>query len=314
MITENKPWIHVSQVTDKVKTYIDDRRKGLVKSLRTGFIKLDACNIDGFEWGSTITIGGRPSVGKSAFSECLIRGFLNPNNNVQDFNVLDFTWEMSPEVILKRNLSTDLQRSYKYLCSAQNNVITDEEMSKVSILLDEKYSKLPIYYIDKPNTVEEFGEIILSFLEHTKKKLVIRVDHTILAKMSKWHGSDRVTMLLDLLGKANDIKKRGDCIFLFLTQMNREFVTRQTNMSDLAYPQQSDVFGGDATSMYSETMILLNRPSMFNISYYGNRGEGIVVDKHDVFAHIVKSRNAEPNLIIKFTEDFENMSLYESTR
>lgn len=302
-------WIHISKVSRRVEDYIDKRRKGLIKSLRTGFPKLDSCNIGGFEWGSTITVGGRPSVGKSAFSECMIRGFLE--NNEPDFDILDFSWEMSPDVILRRNLSNDFRRSYKYMCSAQNNTLSDEEMHRVSELLRGKYENLPIWYVEKPNTIDEFAKIVRSFRDEKKRNLVVRVDHTILAKMSRHHGGDRVTMLLDLLGTANDIKKESNVIFLFLTQMNREFVNRQESYTDKAYPQQSDVFGGDATSMYSETMILLNRPAMFNISFYGNRKSGVPVDKHDMFAHIVKSRNAEPNLMIRFIEDFENMSIKE---
>lgn len=305
-----RPWIHISEVTNRVEDYLDKRRKGLIKSLRSGFHKLDSCNIAGFEWGSTVTIGGRPSVGKSAFSECMLRGFME--NNDPDFDILDFTWEMSPDVILRRNLSTDFQRSYRYMCSAQNNTLSDQEMSKVSKLLREKYSNLPIFYVEKPNTVDEFGDIVRKFRDEKKRNLVVRVDHTILAKMSKHHGADRVTMLLDLLGIANSIKKESNVIFMFLTQMNRDFVPRQINMSDAAYPQQSDVFGGDATSMYSETMILLNRPFMFKIGYYGSKDNGVAVDRHDLFAHIVKSRNAEPNLMIRFREDFENMSIKEA--
>lgn len=302
-------WVHISEVTKDVEEYLDKRRKGEIKSLRTGFPVLDSCNIGGFEWGSTITIGGRPSVGKSAFSECMIRGFLA--NNDPDFDILDFTWEMSPEVIIKRNLSADMQRSYRYLCSAQNNSLTDDEMNAISKQLREKYDKFPIYYVKQPDTVEGFAATVRRFRDQSKRKLVVRVDHTILAKISKADGGDRVSMLLNLLGVSNEIKKESDVIFLFLTQMKREFELRQKEGTNEAFPLQGDAFGGDATAMYSETMILLNRPFMFRIGYYGTRPNGIAVDRHDLFAHIVKSRNSEPNMVIRFRENFENMSIKE---
>lgn len=304
-----QPWVHISEITPRVEEYLDKRRKGLIKSLRTGFHKLDSANIDGFEWRSTITIGGRPSVGKSAFSECIIRGFLDKNE--QDFDVLDFTWEMSPEVILKRNLSTDMQRSYRYMCSAQNNSLSDGEMSHVSKLLRTKYDILPIYYVEKPDTVEGFASTVRRFRDLSKRKLVVRVDHTILAKIAKNDGGDRVTMLFNLLSSSNEIKKESDVIFIFLTQMKREFELRQLEGTDEAYPKQGDVFGSDAAAMYSETMILLNRPKMFKIQYYGKKPHGVEVGRHDLFAHIVKSRNAPPDMIVKFQEDFENMTIKE---
>lgn len=302
-------WRQISDVVSEVETYVDKRRKGEIQSLRTGYPKLDAANIEGFEWGSTVTIGGRPSVGKSAFSECLVRGFFQ--NNDQDFDLLDFTWEMSPRVILIRNLSTELQRSYKYVCSADRNTLSDEEMSRVSKALWEKYAKLPIFYVEKPDTVAGFASTVRRFRDQRKRKLVVRVDHTILARTSKEDG-DRVTMLLNLLGAANEIKKESDVVFLFLTQLNREFEVRQENGSDKAYPLQSDTFGGDSTAMYSETMILLNMPFKYKINYYGNRPNGIPTQPHDLFAHIVKSRNAPPNHIIRYTEDFQNMSIKEN--
>jgi len=302
------PWKHISEVTGEVRKYIDDRRKGLVKSLRTGFVKLDASNIGGIEWGTTLTIGARPGVGKSVFSQCLLKGFLTHND--QDFDVLDFTWEMPTRMILIRDLSRDLKRSYKYVCSADRNVISDDEMDKVDSLIDD-YDTLPIFFVEKPDTTTGFADTVRRFQDKRKRKLLVRVDHTILAKISQ-HEGDRVSMLLNLLSKANDIKKeRKDVTFMFLSQLNREFETRQDEGTEKAFPQQFDCFGGDAAAMYSETMILLNKPSKYQIKYYGKRPHGMEVERHDIFAHIVKSRNAAPDLIIRFREDFETMSIQE---
>jgi replicative DNA helicase len=301
-------WVHISSVTEEVKKYIEQRRKGEIKSLRTGYRKLDASSINGFEWGSTITIGGRPGVGKSAMSDCLIRGFFSHNEN--DFDLLDFSWEMSSRVLLLRSISSEMQRSYKYICSAERNIISDEEQAEIDSILDNKYAKLPIYYVEKPETPQGFADTVRRFRDHHKRKLVVRVDHTILARMSKMDG-DRVTMLLNLLGYANEIKKESDVIFIFLTQMNREFEARQEDSSDKAFPQQGDVFGGDSSIMFSENVILLNKPSRYNISHYGTRPGGVDVETHDLFAHIVKGRNSESGLIIRFEENFQNMNMEE---
>lgn len=231
-------------------------------------------------------------------------------SNEHDFCLLDFNWEMAARSLLIRNISSDFQRSYKYVCSADRNQISDGEMERISRIL-RGYDKLPIFYVERPETPKGFADTVREFRDtYPDRKILVRVDHTILARISREDG-DRVTMLLNLLGYANEIKKESDVIFLFLTQMNREFEQRQENNSDKSYPLQGDVFGGDATAMYSESMILLNRPQKYKINYYGKKPNGIVIEPHDLFAHIVKGRNSEPDLMIRFREDFQNMSMTE---
>ena len=111
--------------------------------------------------------------------------------------------------------------------------------------------------------------------------------------------------------EANSIKKGYPAIFLFLTQINREFEERQKDGTFEAYPKQGDVYGGDASAMFSETIVLLNKPSKYGIGYYGKRPSGIVVEPDDLFAHIVKNRNAEGDLIIHYKENFKHMSMNE---
>ena len=66
----------IDEAIDEVVEYIEGRMHGTITSLHTGFRKLDMSMIDGLEWNSMLTIGGRPSVGKSAFSDCIVDGCL----------------------------------------------------------------------------------------------------------------------------------------------------------------------------------------------------------------------------------------------
>src|SRR5690348_16772589 len=102
----------IQEVIDETLEYIEGRQNGTIKSWRTGFSKLDSTLIDGIEWNSTITIGGRPSVGKSTFADCLIDGAFDANP-IGDFDLLDFNWELSSKVILLRRLSAKFRKSYK---------------------------------------------------------------------------------------------------------------------------------------------------------------------------------------------------------
>ena len=100
----------INQVIEETLEYIKGRMQGSIKSLRTGYDKLDSVLIDGIEWNSTITIGGRPSVGKSTYADCLIDGAF-ASNPLGDFDLMDFNWELSSRVILLRRLSASLKKS-----------------------------------------------------------------------------------------------------------------------------------------------------------------------------------------------------------
>lgn len=235
----------IEEATKEALDYIKGRKEGRIKSLRTGFPKLDKYMIDGIEWNSTLTIGGRPSVGKSAFSDCIVEGtFIN---NLEDgkinFDFLDFNWELSSRVMLIRRLSAKLKKTYKEIISADKKQLTENDINDIEKYLTEYYNKLPITFCEEPLTVKQFGETVRKFIDKNKKPTLIRIDHTLLTKQSASQSS-QVQMLLDLLMEANTIKKQYPCIFMFLTQINREFEDRQEDGTDGAFPRQSDIYGG----------------------------------------------------------------------
>lgn len=303
----------IDEVINETLDYITARKDGRIKSMRTGYKKLDESMIDGVEWNSTITIGGRPSVGKSAFSDCLIEGAFTHNldsNGQPDFELLDFNWELSAKVMLLRRLSAALKKTYKHILSADKNVLTDSELQDVVDILNDRYGKLPITFCDEPLTTNEFADTVRRFVDKSKKNVLVRVDHTLLTRQAATERS-QVEMLLNLLMKANQLKKELPVIFMFLTQINREIEDRQEDGTDRAFPRQGDVYGGDASAMFSETIILLNKPSKYGIGYYGNRGSGMTVEPEDLFAHVVKNRNSAGDLILHYKENFKHMSIKE---
>jgi replicative DNA helicase len=302
---------HISEIAGETLQYIKDRKEGKIKSLRTGYSKLDESGIDGIEWGSIVGIGARMGVGKTAFSSCLIRGFLNPTLNDQDFDILDMNWEMAARVLLIRELSADLEKSYKHIVSAEG-VVTDWEMDVIRGKLLNNYAKLPIYYVEKPKTPKAFGKIIRQFRDKADRKgrkLLVRVDHASLAEVVD---GDQVRTLYNLLGEANEIKREDNMTsFIFLNQIKSEFEKRQENGSSKAFPVAGDIFGADALGQFAESIMILNKPSKYGITYYGNRPHGIQVQPRDIFCHCVKARNAPPDLVIHFAENFAHMVLEE---
>lgn len=305
----------ISEAIEETYQYIKDRKDGKITSLKTGFKKLDSYMIDGIEWNSNITLGGRPSVGKSTVSDCIVDGAFENNlvNGVPDFDLLDFNWELSSRVTLLRRVSAKFRKSYKHIISADNNTISSEELRDIEKILKDRYGRLPITYCEEPLTVKEFGDTVRKFCDSRKgRKVLVRVDHTLLTRMSASDGG-QVQMLLNLLLEANSIKKTYPVIFFFLTQINREFETRQEDGTAKAFPMQGDVYGGDAAAMFSETILLLNKPAKYGIRVYGKRGteQSMLVEPDDLFMHIVKNRNASGDQILHFKENFKNMSIIE---
>lgn len=304
----------MKEVIDETLEYIVARKEGRIKSLKTGYHKLDKSMIDGIEWNSTITIGGRPSVGKSAYSDCIIEGCFSNNlgeNGLPDFEVLDFNWELSAKVMLLRRLSAALKKTYKHIISADGSSLNEDEMQEILDVLTERYGRLPVTFCEEPLSVKEFVDTVKRFCDSRKgKNILVRVDHTLLTRQSASESS-QVQMLLNLLMEANSLKKQYPVIFMFLTQINREIEERQDDGTDRAFPRQGDVYGGDASAMFSETILLLNKPSKYGINYYGNRPNGMIIEPNDIFAHMVKNRNAEGDLILRYKENFKHMSIME---
>ncbi len=305
----------IDEAIDEVIEYIEGRMHGYITSLRTGYKKLDSAMIDGIEWNSVLTIGGRPSVGKSAYSDCIVDGCFANNldkDGKPNFMLLDFNWELSSRVTLLRRLSARFKKTYKYIISADNNRINKREFEDMVKILRNQYGTLPITFCEEPLTIKDFVETIEDFCkENPGKRVLIRVDHTLLTKMSA--GDSQVQMLLNLLMAANMLKKKLPVAFIFLTQINREFEERQEDGNDKSFPRQGDVYGGDAAAMFSETILLLNKPSKYNIRQYGMRG-GLInfpIEGDDLFAHIVKNRNGENDIILHYKENFKNMSIKE---
>lgn len=301
---------HIGEVADETKIYLEKRRKGLIKSCKTGFKKLDRVLLGGIEYGSVITIGGRPSVGKTAYSSAIIRGILQNNDN-SDLEILDFNWEMSGRSLVIRDLSAEIRDSYGNIISAdEENKVSDEKMEKISQVLD-NFHKYPWYLEEDPKSTKEFEDIISRRVkEDPKKKRIVRIDHTILAKQSANEAS-QVAMLQNLLAVCVKLKKQSDIIFIILTQMVREFEDRQLDGTNDSFPRRSDVYGGDAASQSSDILILLNRPASYGISYYGKRPNGKMVTENDLFAHVVKSRNSSPDNILSYNAKFSEMRMIE---
>lgn len=299
-------WKSLSEIHAEGLKYIQQRRDGSAKSLRTPWSKFNDAGIDGFEWGNIITIGGRPASGKTLIVNQITRNAhaLNPD---QDFAVLDFQFEMSARTTAVREFSQVMKKTYKQLVSVDYRV-SDYEME---LMVDhaKQVQHRDIYQIEDPMTVEEIEHQVIAFAKQMQKPIVVTIDHSILVKKCK-DEKDVFATLYSLGEMMTKVKKMIPVIFIVLTQMNRsiEEQSRKIPGSVSNYPTTADVFGADALYMHSDILIAINRPFYLNIPIYGP--ERFEVDKDTLALHFLKTRNGENSLCF-FKAMFEHMMIEE---
>lgn len=92
---DNTPEIkHISKAADEIVTYIDNRRKGIVTSLKTKWTKFNHATMGGIEPNIIMTIAGISGSGKSSFVNSLETDIVDLNRN-EDIIILSFNFEIN---------------------------------------------------------------------------------------------------------------------------------------------------------------------------------------------------------------------------
>jgi replicative DNA helicase len=293
-----KPLLPVSERDGihKAINKIKARRKGEIKSLKSGWPKFNDAFCDGLEWRTITIVGARPGTGKTLFMEQLISDIIE-NNQDQEFRILKFQMEMVDETSGVRKLSLNTGADYNTL------------MSKDGILVDEKiYYKCVEFYnktasMDLINvvydacTIDEMCATIHYEMERHRKadgtytNLLVGIDHSALFRVSK--GQKDKFEMLNALGEAlTMMKKRYPIAFLVLSQLNRNIDSpeRQRDGEYGNYVLDSDIYGSDALLQHADVVMGINKPSLRKIRQYGP--ERFIINDEDILVfHFLKSRN-----------------------
>jgi len=316
MSKKNK-WKDIRDGYKESLIYLDGRRKGLIKSIKTPWSKFNDATTDGIEWNTITVIGGRPASGKTLIAEQIVREsfVLNPD---EKFRVLQFQFEMLARTQAIREFSSVIGRSYKYLCSADGK-LTDEDLQRCYKYAKNKITQ-PINIVDTPCTVEEFKNIIIDYFEkhaetdeEDRKKYIktlITIDHSVLFKKAPYE-SNKNEMLNNLGEAMTMLKKIFPVAFIVLSQLNRN-IDNPERSEDGKYGNyilESDIFGADALLQHADTVVGINRPAKQKIRFYGP--DRYIIDNDRVIVlHFLKCRNGDTRLSF-FKGEFENMKIVE---
>lgn len=298
--------------------YLDQRRKGEIKSIKTPWQKFNDATIDGIEWNTITIIAARPAGGKTAMAEQIVREafVLNPE---QDFRVLQFQFEMLGRVQAIREYSSVIGRSYKYLCSADGK-LSEEDLRKCYAYSKKKVQNSKIDVVDTPQTVEEFKKTVKDYfeayhtLDHEHKKVytktLITIDHSVLFKKAPYE-KDKQEVLNNLGETMTELKKKYPVAFIVLSQLNRN-IDNPDRAEDGKYGNyilESDIFGADALLQHCDTLVGINRPAKQKIRFYGP-DRYIIDDDNILVLHFLKARNGDTRMSF-FKAEFEKMRIVE---
>jgi replicative DNA helicase len=294
--------------------YVKDRQAGKIKSFMLPWKGFNDLGIGGLEWGSMLTIGARPGAGKTMFVSQILRES-KVNNPFQDFNILEFQFEMGAKQTSTRDFVAQTGLDYNQVLST-NKQIDDFAIRQMERYINEvKTLRLLGTHrtqINNPVTVKQMEEAIKVVYEGLGgKPLVVTIDHSWLIKQD-FKEREKLNTLYNTVEMLMNVKNKLPIIVLMISQLNRSIDEPNRKLPGTLgnYPTSSDIFGGDALQQGSDMVVVLNRPFKSDILSYGNKEYPTTSD--DIFVHILKNRNANDNRNLLFMKaDFPKQTAYE---
>lgn len=302
------------EILEEGLKYIEDRRSGKVKSLMLPWSGLNRAGVAGLEWGSMMTIGARPGSGKTMFVSQILREskLLNPS---QDFNILEFQFEMGARQTASRDFASQVGLDYNQVLSTYKQV--DEfALNQMKRYLEDTraFQKFGNHrlQINNPLTVTEMEKAIYTcYSSFNSKPLIVTIDHSWLIKRDA-NEKEKIATLYNTVEMLMKTKNKLPIIVLMISQLNRSIdeAIRKIPGNIANYPTSSDIFGGDALMQGSDMVLVLTRPYKADIEVYGRKEYHCKTD--DIFGHILKSRNSADDINMIFLKaEFAKQQMIE---
>lgn len=315
------------QVVRESISYIKSRMNGEIVPLKTFSPWLDE-KLSYIEPNTTITISARSGGGKSTLSKNLVHAIMtNAERDGMECVGLSFNFEMLAHKTVGRKLSSNSNLALSTIYSVDTPLD-----KKLYDMLINKYAKdllkVPIYYVEEPQTYTDIGTTIKYYWEKLAKDkvFIVEIDHAMITKGKAGDAQkDRVDCLMEELNicKKYIASRGGKVVFLVLSQMNRDIIRSERILNPvLHYPNTSDLFGSSAIEFFSDYIIVAHSPARLNISEYtDNKFPTILTEASQkttnfIYFHILKNRDGVPDAIVPFLDrlhrfEFEGISKQE---
>lgn len=263
----NDDFVSVNDVVKDILSEIEQNQKKFmgVTGISTGFDTFDSLT-NGLHPGEFIVLGGRPSMGKTAFVLNIAKRVgSNPGNMVAYFSL-----EMSDRQLTNRIMSSEAQINFADI--SRIGLSNDEWMNVISAA--DKVAKLNILIDDTPAiSVSDIYNKCCSLQKKYGLSMVI-IDYLQLItcndkKETRKEEVAEVSRVLKALSREINVP------VIALSQLSRAVDQREDH-----HPLLSDLRESDATEQEADMIIFLYRDKYYNKdSSVGNIAE-IIVSKH----------------------------------
>lgn len=245
---------------------------GQNQGVSSGLANLDRW-ISGFRSGDLYVVGGRPSMGKSAFAKDISVAACHSTA------VAIFSLEMSKNQLVERYLARECKINLHRLRCGN---LSDAEWEKIQEIAGE-LSEFPIIVDDTPGiTIPKIRFRLREAILRTKLAIgMIIVDYMQLQKSETRYGSenDRIAAIANGL---KGLAKEFDASVVALSQLNRE-VEKRPKENHGRKPMVSDLRGSGGIEEAADVITLLYRPEVYLV--------GVEEYKGIAYANVAKHRN-----------------------
>ena len=305
--------------------YVDDRRKGLITSLRTKFPRLNSALMGGIETNTITCISALSGAGKSTISKCITDSICTMNEGM-DFNLYKFNFEMVAFQTASRSIVTDANMPLRKLYSV-DEPLTEEEYQGLIVYYEQLKKRDNVWFIETPsNAATIVQSLLIYYRDECKpygKTLLYEIDHALLTKGNV--GDKEKERIDDLMYRLVELKKiiaadGGSSVGIVLSQMNREIrsVERIKN-AELHRPSTGDLFGASSIEQCADYIIFSHMPAKLGIQAYTTEKYPTRVLINNVWINIpyfelVKQRSGESDITFPMWNkldrfDFDEMDL-----
>jgi replicative DNA helicase len=291
---------HISVVSERAVHEMNKRINGDFIALKSKWTKFNNAMGGGIQPATLYVVGGRPGVGKSAFSNRLLFD-LYETNSMENVVTLYWNFEMPNYKQIIREASNKLQRSVNQLLSSEE-LVAIEYRDKLKQLA-EKMNDYPMYFMDKSKK-PSFISRVNDALKNKGVNLIINIgDHTRLVS-KEHHIMTEEEKITEYLSEQQKCCVQQESVGILLSQLNRSIETPD-RIAGGAVPLLSDFFGADSVGQFANVAMILQRPEMYQQDKYREWST-----KNLLVAHVVKNRDGEVG-ILPFTHQLSYNSIIE---
>lgn len=261
-----------------------------ISSTPSGFTELDKIT-GGWQPGSLVIIGARPSMGKTAFMLSMVRNMAVKHR----YGVAFSTLELSAHQLVKRMIVSEAEVDWGKTSVGKFEPDKLERIEAES----KKLCEAPIFIDDTPAlTVSDFRDKCLQLVLHHK----IRIAFIDYLQLMTWTGDtkgDREQELSNILRSLKAIAKELNITIIALSQLNRP-VENRTGLQGRR-PRLADFREAPAFEQDADMVVFIYRPEEYGFTEdeEGNSLKGI--------AEIIVAKNRHGKLgdaRLTFKKDF----------